>query len=65
MTALCYTVTIKNNAEEGNTVILGSDAHKPEQLADAKSERSAIALAEALGLKLTDTLSLRPIKKLS
>lgn len=52
-------------AEEGNTVILGSDAHKPEQLTDAESERDAIALAKALGLKLTDTLSLRPIKKLS
>lgn len=52
-------------AEEGNTVILGSDAHKPEQLADAESERSATAFAEALGLKLTDTLSLRPIKNLS
>jgi len=48
-------------AEEGNPVILGCDAHSPEQLADTKSEQTASAMAERLGLRLLDTLPLRKI----
>ena len=39
-------------AEEGNTVILGSDAHSPRDVADPKSEQKALALVERLGLEL-------------
>ncbi len=48
-------------AEEGNPVILGCDAHRPEHVADVKSEETARALAERLGLSLLDTLPLRNI----
>ena len=46
-------------AEEGNPVILGSDAHSPSVLAERGGEAEARALAERLGLKLLDTLPLR------
>ena len=45
-------------AEEGNTVIIGRDAHRPEQFADAGSEEKALALVERLGLRRIDTLPL-------
>ena len=48
-------------AEEGNSVILGSDAHRPEHVLDAQSEEKAIELANELGLQLIGTLPLRPI----
>ena len=38
-------------AEEGSTVILGSDAHKPQNVVDSESERKALSLVERLGLK--------------
>ena len=50
-------------AEEGNPVILGCDAHGPEQLADTDSEKTARALAERLGLTVLDTLPLRSIQR--
>lgn len=37
-------------AEEGSTVILGCDAHTPQDVVDPKSEQKALALAERLGL---------------
>ncbi len=46
-------------AEEGNTVVLGVDAHSPQDLTDKESERAALALAEHLGLKPVDTVPLR------
>ena len=46
-------------AEEGNAVVLGQDAHRPEQLADREGEEKACALIERLGLKRLDTLPLR------
>lgn len=45
-------------AEEGNTVILGCDAHTPEDVADPASEQKARALVDRLGLALKDQLSL-------
>ena len=46
-------------AEEGNAVILGCDAHKPEQLCDPENEEKALALLNRLGLPLLDTLPIR------
>ena len=48
-------------AEEGNSVILGCDAHRPEDLLDSESEQKALAMAKELGLKLIGTPPLRPI----
>lgn len=48
-------------AEEGCTVILGRDAHAPEQLRDHESEETANRLIRELGLQVTDTVSLRRI----
>ena len=48
-------------AEEGNAVLLGFDAHRPEHLLDAASEREALALAKRCGLRLLDTLPIRRI----
>ena len=47
-------------AEEGNAVILGSDAHNPEQLGD-RAETAALDMAERLGLRLLETLAIRRI----
>ena len=47
-------------AEEGNAVILGSDAHSPEQLGD-RAETAALDMAERLGLRLLETLAIRRI----
>lgn len=51
-------------AEEGNAVVLGSDAHRPEQVLDSASEQKAIALADQLGLRILDTISIRPIESI-
>ena len=48
-------------AEEGNAVILGCDAHSPEQVPDPESEKLALALAERLGLRVQDSLPLRSL----
>ena len=48
-------------AEEGNAVVIGCDAHRPEHLLDRESEEKAFALAERLGLRLTDRVLLREI----
>lgn len=49
-------------AEEGNSVILGCDAHRPEDLCSAESERSARRMAERLGLALQDTIPIRRLQ---
>lgn len=46
-------------AEEGCTAILGSDAHRPEDLLNQGAERKARQMAEALGLPLIEALPLR------
>lgn len=38
-------------AEEGNTVVLGCDAHEPQHVVDPESERKALGLVERLGLE--------------
>lgn len=48
-------------AEEGNPVILGCDAHHPDDLLDREAETKALALVERLGLKLLDTVPIRQI----
>lgn len=48
-------------AEEENDVILGCDAHRPEDLADDQSEAWAKDFAERLGLRLIETVSLKKI----
>jgi len=46
-------------AEEGNTVILGSDAHTPAHVVDPQSEQKALALAEKFGIRPITTLPIR------
>ena len=46
-------------AEEGNPVVLGCDAHRPDDLLDREAENRALALVERLGLNLLDTLPIR------
>ena len=48
-------------AEEGNRVVLGCDAHRPEDLPDPESEDKARALTERLGIRLEERLQLRRI----
>ena len=48
-------------AEEGCAVILGCDAHAPEQLCDAKNEEAARKLAARCGLTPMDTVTLRKL----
>ena len=48
-------------AEEGNAVLLGCDAHRPEDLLDHESEKKALALAQRLGLRLCGRVPLREI----
>lgn len=48
-------------AEEGCTVILGRDAHAPEQILDEESEKTALAMIQRLGLALVDKVKLRRI----
>ncbi len=42
-------------AEVGNDVVIGSDAHAPEHVADGKSEALALTMVSKLGLKLIKT----------
>lgn len=46
-------------AEEGCSVVLGRDAHKPEQILDTRSEEKALEIVKRFGLKLLDTVELR------
>ena len=46
-------------AEEGNTVILGCDAHRPQDVRDRESEPAALALMERCGLTFTDPAAVR------
>ena len=45
--------------EEGNTAVLGCDAHKPEQLCAAQWEKTALELAEKYRLNLLQTVPIR------
>ena len=45
----------------GNAVVLGCDAHRPEDVCDAASEQKALALAEKYSLRLLESLPLRPL----
>ena len=47
--------------EEGNAVILGFDAHEPEQLLDPAYEREALRLAHRCGIKPIEKLTIRRI----
>ncbi len=42
-------------AEVGNDIIIGSDAHDPQHVADGKSEALALTMVASLGLKLIQT----------
>ena len=46
-------------AEEGNTVILGRDAHEPEALLDDKTEAKALKILGELGINPINTVQLR------
>lgn len=46
-------------AQEGNTVILGRDAHSPEQFSFGKCERRALDMIERLGLRRLERAELR------
>lgn len=48
-------------AEEGCTVILGCDAHRPEEVQDPAGEQKALQMVSRFGLKLIETVSLRRI----
>lgn len=48
-------------AEEGNTVILGCDAHTPEGVVDPESEQKALMLVDRLGLDLKCQLSINKL----
>ncbi len=48
-------------AEEGNKVILGSDAHRPEHVCDSENEAHALEMVRRLDLNLIETVPLRSI----
>lgn len=48
-------------AEENCKVILGLDAHTPEQVADIAPEEAALEMVQLLGLQLIPTMELRPL----
>ena len=48
-------------AEEGNSVVLGCDAHRPGDILDFESEKTALKLVERLGLDLRERVDLREI----
>lgn len=48
-------------AEEGCEVVIGIDAHSPEQILRADVEEKALQLAESLGLKVLEKVPLRKI----
>ena len=47
--------------EVGNTVLLGCDAHKPEDVCGGDAEREALGLVEKYSLRLLETVPLRTI----
>ncbi len=47
---------------ENCTAVFGCDAHWPEAVKDPESERTALQMVEKYGLKLTETVFLRPIR---
>lgn len=49
-------------AEEGNSVIIGSDAHDPEDVCLPEMAEKAEQFAKDLGLNLLETVDLRPIR---
>lgn len=48
-------------AEEGCEVVIGIDAHSPEQILKEDVEKKALELAESLGLKVLEKVSIRKI----
>lgn len=48
-------------AEEGCAVVLGRDAHSPNALLDSKTEETALAQLQMLGLSALGTVELKPI----
>ncbi len=50
-------------AEEGNDVVLGCDAHRPQDAADPGSEAWAATLIERLGLHMLETVPIRRLSK--
>ena len=48
-------------AQEGCQVVLGSDAHTPEDVTDPKSEAVALEWIRELGLELLETVPLQKI----
>ena len=48
-------------AEEGCKIILGMDAHEPEDILDQAREEKALEMVRHFGLKLLDTVELRPL----
>ena len=49
-------------AEEGCSVILGMDAHNPDHVSLPEPEEKALDMVRHFGLKLLDTVELRPLK---
>lgn len=49
-------------AEEGCSVILGMDTHRAEHILDPDPEHRALEIVRHFGLKLLDTVDLRPLK---
>ena len=45
----------------GNEVVLGSDAHRPEDVCDVSSERTALAIVKKYSLRLLESLPLREL----
>ena len=48
--------------EEGCKVVIGSDAHTPEDVVDPVTEAKALAIVEAYQLQLLEHIPLRPLK---
>lgn len=48
-------------AEEGCQVVLGCDAHSPQELRETQSEEKALQIINRLGLELIETVSLKSI----
>lgn len=48
-------------AQEGCQVVLGCDAHRPEDVTDPTSEKTALEMIENLGLELLETVELRKV----
>lgn len=48
-------------AQEGCQVVFGCDAHRPENVTDPTSEKTALEMVECLGLELLETVELKKI----